>query len=680
MMAPIHFLPGVMIDARTIMLGLAAPFGGIPAAALAAMIAGAHRFFWTGGVGAMAGTTGIMVAALMGIAFTLLFRASLDRLRTGHFLILGLMVSTYLLSALLLPSWQDGLHTVMTAGPPVAVMTTGGILLFGTLLSRERERLGSIEALRTSEAKYRAIFDSAVDAITIIDPDGRLVAFNPAAERMFGHAAADMLGRDIGILMPGPAGAHPGVTSFRAGVSREIEGRRRDGAVFPLDLSIAEWDCGGERRHLTVIMRDVSERNRIAAELQRAKEAAEQANQAKSEFLAGLSHELRSPLNAIIGFADMTRNQVAGPLGDKCYHEWASDICESGQHLLELINEILDHAKAEAGKLTLNEEDVDLHRAVDFCTRMMEPRTRRAGIDLSTSLAPDARFVRGDEKRIRQILLNLISNAVKYTPSGGRVTVITDLDSFGGVTLSVTDTGIGIAESNLNHMFESFWRADNVNHRDVEGTGLGLPLTRRLVELHGGVINLSSILGKGTTATVRLPHHRVVARQAVNSPALVSTRPLSILVVEDDAIIRLATKTLLAEWGHTIVTAANANEALVVLRSEQPIDLLFSDIVMPPGMNGAELAWLTERLRPGIAILLTSGFAGHAVADEDATGRGYTMVAKPYSTAELRKKLTQAMREKDRSRERAREGDRDAALGGIRGLDAGDGGPDLMTA
>ena len=169
----------------------------------------------------------------------------------------------------------------------------------------------------------------------------------------------------------------------------------------------------------------------IAESRDQAKDAAEAASQAKSEFLAGLSHELRSPLNAIIGFADMTRNEVSGPLGDPSYREWANDICDSGQHLLELINEILDHAKAEAGKLTLQEEDVDLLKAVDFCTRMLEPRAKRAGLSLSSTVAAEARFIRGDEKRLRQILLNLISNAVKYTPSGGKVDIMVDLDAFG---------------------------------------------------------------------------------------------------------------------------------------------------------------------------------------------------------------------------------------------------------
>ncbi|WP_158046779.1 PAS domain S-box protein [Skermanella pratensis] len=654
MMAPIQIIPGVFIDARSIMLGLAAPFGGIPAAVLAGTIAGAYRCFWNGGVGAVAGTAGIMLCSLAGIAFVLMFRRSLGRLRTGHFLILGTMASSQVLSAFLLPSWADAIHTVSTAGLPLAIMTVVGILLFGTMLSRERERIDSIHALRTSEARHRAIFDTAVDAITIIDHEGRLVAFNPAAERMFGYAAADVIGQNVCILIPEPdRSAHDAhlarhrKTGERRiiGIGREVQGRRRDGGVFPLDLSIAEWESGDGQRHFTGIMRDISERKRTAAELQRAKDAAEAASQAKSEFLAGLSHELRSPLNAIIGFADMTRNEVSGPLGDPSYREWANDICDSGQHLLELINEILDHAKAEAGKLTLQEEDVDLLKAVDFCTRMLEPRAKRAGLTLSSKVAAEVRFIRADEKRLRQILLNLISNAVKYTPSGGQVDVVADLDAFGGLVLSVVDTGIGVAEDNLIRMFESFWRADDAGARDVEGTGLGLPLTRRLVELHGGVIQLSSVVGRGTTATVRFPRDRILRRPSRQPTRSGAVEPLDILLVEDDALIRVATMSTLEDQGHRVKGAANANEALVILRGDQPLDLLFSDIVMPPGMNGAELARLAQRLRPGLAILLTSGFAGHAVASEDGTDRGYAMIAKPYSGAELNRKILAAMQE-----------------------------------
>ena len=246
---------------------------------------------------------------------------------------------------------------------------------------------------------------------------------------------------------------------------------------------------------------------------------------------------------------------------------------------------------------------------------------------------------------MRQILLNLISNAVKYTPSGGKVDIAADLDAFGGLLLSVADTGIGVAEDNLSRMFESFWRADDAGARDVEGTGLGLPLTRRLVELHGGTIQLSSVVGSGTTATVRFPRDRVVRRPSRQSAQPGAVRPLDILLVEDDALIRVAAMSILEDQGHRVTGAANANEALVALRGDQRIDLLFSDIVMPPGMNGAELARLAQRLRPGLAILLTSGFAGHAVANEDGTDRGYAMIAKPYSGAELNRKIQAAIQE-----------------------------------
>ncbi|SMH33408.1 response regulator [Azospirillum agricola] len=387
---------------------------------------------------------------------------------------------------------------------------------------------------------------------------------------------------------------------------------------------------------------------RLAGELTRAKEAAEAANRGKGEFLASLSHELRTPLNAVIGFSDLIARESEGPVGVPVYRHFAANVRDSGQHLLELINEILDHAQAEAGNLRLVEGRVDLDAAATFAVRMLTPRAERAGVTLAVMVAPGARFLRGDERRLRQILLNLIANAVKYTPSGGSVTVTAGLEA-GALEIRVIDTGFGIPPEDLERVMEPFGRVDSAVNRRVEGTGLGLPLTRRLVELHGGTLSLRSTLGVGTTVTARLPGARVLpvepdkAEPGEMRPAPSrGDGPLTVLLVEDDPIIRMGTAELLREWGHAVVEAANANAALVVLTGKEPLDLLFTDVVMPPGMPGTELARHAQRLRPGLPVLLTSGFAAHAVGAGDGIGPEVAMIAKPYAPEDLRQHLARA--------------------------------------
>ena len=405
--------------------------------------------------------------------------------------------------------------------------------------------------------------------------------------------------------------------------------------------------AGAERDEVSRLAKALSRAKEAAEE---ARQAAEDANRSKGEFLASLSHELRTPLNAVIGFSDLIAREAEGPLGSPQYQRFAVNVRDSGQHLLELINEILDHAKAEAGSLRIEESSVDLEGTATFAVRMLTPRAERAGVTLAVSVAADVRFLRADERRLRQIILNLIANAVKYTPSGGSVTVSAGLEDaaadHGGepaLLLRVSDTGLGIPAEDMDRVLEPFARVETAANRRVEGTGLGLPLTKRLVELHGGTLSLTSTLGAGTTVTVRLPAVRILP--ASRDVPVATIRPggtLNVLVVDDDPTIRSSVAALLRGWNHRVIEAANANEALVVLRGSEPVDLLFSDVVMPPGMPGTELAQHALRLRPGLPVLLASGFAAHAVAGDDGVGPGVVMIAKPYAIGELKQHLQHA--------------------------------------
>jgi signal transduction histidine kinase len=247
-----------------------------------------------------------------------------------------------------------------------------------------------------------------------------------------------------------------------------------------------------------------------AADLITARDAAEQSSRAKSAFLAGMSHELRTPLNAVIGFAQLIRSQT-GPAHAKSV-DYAGDIQSGGEHLLGLINDILDFSKSEAAKLEIEDEDVSINGEISTCLRMMEPQAVRAGVTIGYA-PPTARYeIRGDSRRIRQIIFNLLSNAVKFTGPGGTVSIGLKLLENGDIELDVEDNGIGISENDRGRVFEPFYQVEDHLARSQQGTGLGLPLTKRLIELHGGQLRLESELGKGTIARAIFPARRIRIR------------------------------------------------------------------------------------------------------------------------------------------------------------------------
>jgi signal transduction histidine kinase len=257
------------------------------------------------------------------------------------------------------------------------------------------------------------------------------------------------------------------------------------------------------------VIRALEARN---AELAEALDRAEAANHAKSAFLAHMSHELRTPLNAIIGFAELMRLRLHGPLGARQYEGYAADIGESGAHLLRIINDILDLSKTEAGKMELCEEVVDVGELVGSVCRLVRHRSEAARLHLLTAISSPPPLLYCDERKLKQMLLNLLSNAVKFTPPGGRVVASADAGPEGGLRIAVRDTGIGIAARHLARVLEPFAQVDGSFSRRCDGTGLGLPLVKAMIELHGGALELSSALGKGTVATLAFPPVRLVRR------------------------------------------------------------------------------------------------------------------------------------------------------------------------
>ncbi len=256
--------------------------------------------------------------------------------------------------------------------------------------------------------------------------------------------------------------------------------------------------------------RKTAELARFAKQLARMRDAAEAANRAKSEFLAAMSHELRTPLNAIIGFSEIIKDETFGPVGSVQYRDYSQDIHESGQHLLGLINDILDLSKVESGEDELRENDIDIRRVVRSVLTLVTERARKGGVALDLDWSDDLPALRADERKLKQILVNLLANAIKFTDAGGKVILKVRCRADDGFAFQIIDNGIGIAPEDIPKALSRFGQIDGDLDRQYEGTGLGLPLTKALVELHGGTLDLQSQVGSGTTVTVRFPPERIV--------------------------------------------------------------------------------------------------------------------------------------------------------------------------
>jgi cell cycle sensor histidine kinase DivJ len=273
----------------------------------------------------------------------------------------------------------------------------------------------------------------------------------------------------------------------------------------------------GKPADIVAVTRDISERKLQELALIEARDAAQEASTAKSRFLANMSHELRTPLNAVIGFSEVMTHEMFGPVGSPRYLEYARLIHESGSHLLELINGILDMSKIEAGKFDLSEELFDLEDVGGQAVRFVKMQSDRKGVGLKIAIANDAKTIFADKRAIKQMLINLVTNGVKFTPRGGEVRVKAYRDA-GGIAIAVSDTGVGISAADLKRLGKPFEQAEGALTRTQEGTGLGLALVKALSSMHGGEARIDSTLGEGTTVTLQLPYAAVDAEGARIAP------------------------------------------------------------------------------------------------------------------------------------------------------------------
>ncbi|MGK2741374.1 PAS domain-containing sensor histidine kinase [Tepidicaulis sp. LMO-SS28] len=402
------------------------------------------------------------------------------------------------------------IHTYFETGADNTVVSAAGVIADTT------DMVGKEQALQRTEFQNQLFSEHAIDLIARHKPSGELIYISPSVKRMLGMTQEEALQFNIMHTV------HPDDhQTFMDGIMRMAETGKGVTLTYRLPHKLGHYiwfettirplmdEATGKLVEVFAISRDISERKRYEDELLRAREKAEAANRTKSQFLANMSHELRTPLNAIIGFSDIMRQELFGSVGHEKYKEYADLINDSGALLLELISDILDMSKIEAGKMQLRLKPASIRRLADSCLRIIGARAREKAQELTLDI--DAETERHifmcDERAVKQILLNLLSNAVKFTPEGGRITLRVTKEG-SRLAIDVADTGIGIPKDHLPRLTRPFEQVASESHVAHEGSGLGLALVKSLAELHGGRVMIDSEEGKGTTVRVTLPFGR----------------------------------------------------------------------------------------------------------------------------------------------------------------------------
>jgi len=405
------------------------------------------------------------------------------------------------------PEWWAPLLTALTAGAGEEM-----------IVSLE---LDSAVAARAAEIQMRQVVDGAQVGIIVRDLE-KVLYVNHGIAKILGYDSVQELIADQGAS--NPDSIHPEdmpvvmrhlkkrLTGEDKVSQYELRLKRRDGSYVWVETRATRIIWDGRPASLSWLT-DIEARKNAQDELIRSRETAERANRVKSEFLASMSHELRTPLNAIIGFSEMISKSMFGKLHPR-YSEYAGDIHTSGEHLLDLINDILDLSKLEAGKLALKEGEVELASLVRSCSMLVRAQSRQKSLSINQQIAGDLPRVRADGRALKQVMLNFLSNAIKFTPSGGRITAGARWGSERDVELFVVDSGIGMTPREIKVAMEPFGQVDSLLTRESAGTGLGLPISLALMRLHGGDVRITSIPGHGTTMIARLPAERVISRAA----------------------------------------------------------------------------------------------------------------------------------------------------------------------
>jgi PAS domain S-box-containing protein len=544
------------------------------------------------------------------------------------------------------------------------------------------ERAQSERLTRDSEARTRAIVDTAVDGIITIDEQRIIQDFNPAAERLFGYQAEEVIGRNIKLLMPPPYhDEHDTYVAnyLRTGVKkiigsgREVVGRRKDGSTFPMELAVSEVSLG-QRRMFTGIIRDITERKRLEQQLRQRVEDLAEADRRKNEFLGMLSHELRNPLAPIQSALQLIRMANSDPAA----LEWPRAVAERQVGVLaRLVDGLLDASRISQGKIELCKQEVDLATVVGHAVETAQPLCAARRHELVVSLPPEPVIVHADSMRLAQVITNLLTNAAKYTEPGGRIWLTVELendkmtrwqdDKVTGVPpvspccpvspspcplvrISVRDTGIGIPADLMPLIFDLFTQGERPLDRSQGGLGVGLTLVHKLVELHGGQIQaFSAGAGQGSEFVVHLPI--LVERPRPERPLkkedkkpAVAAAQRRVLIVEDNVDAAEILAAYLRMGGHDVRVALNGPAALQAATAFRP-EVVLLDIGLP-GMTGYEVA---RRLRqsPELETALLVALTGYAQSEDRhrASEAGFDHhLAKPVDPGTLKTLLAQPWR------------------------------------
>ena len=523
------------------------------------------------------------------------------------------------------------------------------------LVARETQKLSA------SERQLMAVFNTVGEAIISADEEGRILSVNSEAVRLWEYKPDSLLGQSVDHLFVEPgffAEASEQCMRQETVTYVEAEAITRTGRRFAAEVALDHTHLDG-RVIYTLAGRDITDRRSNENRLNEAKEMAELGNRAKSEFLANMSHEIRTPLNGVIGMTGLLSETTLSPT----QHDYVETIRASGESLMMIINDILDFSKIEAGHFSLNETPFDLRACVESALDVLGPRAMEKRLDLVYFVAEEVPgVVMGDEQRLRQVLINLVGNAVKFTSQGevfievsGRVVPVGEVDSLDSrelweLTFRVRDTGMGIPHDKMDRLFKVFSQIDSTNSRSFGGTGLGLAISKRLTEMMGGSIAVTSEVGQGSTFvfTIRVPQ-APGQRKSITESVGSKLRGRRLLVVEDNATSRELLVHHAERWGMDVTDCASGEEAEGLVKNGAQFDVAVIDMLMP-GLSGLELAQALRRFPATVdipLILLRSSSASEAGVPRPDEFASIFLLPKPWKPATLQREITRVLDQRE---------------------------------